>query len=487
MEISRSLPRKRVRKLRTKQVLLITGLMGTLILSLSQLKTLNASTQQITPATADSFVDAVGVVMHLGYTDTPYAQNWEQPDKSQTIPALLSNLGVRHVRDGIAHPTRQPDQAYTRSRLAQLYRDYGIRFLMVADSRTKEILDRTQISAFVNEYANGVVQLEGETFKVRDLMAAIEGPNEYDHHNTPEKRDPNWVKNLQNYQRELYRQVKQNPLLAKVPVVMPSLIYTRYCSTDLGSFKGMADVGNLHPYPNYPYFVMPTSNLGWHLSHGKDCYGNQPIYVTETGYESGNKGISDRTIAKYTSRLLTEYFSQPQIKRTYLYSLVDTLPENGRWGLVRPQRNGQKKNGFDQFTLTPKPSYYAVQSLLALMREGRWERSQKKWFTPSVQLKPVDISFEGKSPTTHYLLLQKSTNDYFLLLWQEVEGFNPQNGNFDPIDNEVKIKLDTRYRFTTLYRYSDRFNYQKTLLPKAGNQLTIRVPDAVMVVQFRAK
>jgi hypothetical protein len=482
MKKSKKFLNVRVRS-QNRWMLLAVTLAGVLILAMSIMATSETIVQSVVPSASDSLVDSVGIVSHLGYSDTPYVQNWGKADKSQDIRAIFADLGIRHVRDGIPHPTLQRSSAYQRPRVAQLYRDYGIRFITGPNAKTNDILDPSQIEAYLDEYANGTISLDDETFKVRNLLEAIEGVNEYDNHNHPDKRDPNWTQNLKNYQSELYQQVKGNPLLSKLPVVMPSLTYTKYCADELGSLTGMIDYGNLHPYPNYPYFLMPTGNFGWHFSNGQNCFKDKPVYITETGYETGGNGISDWTIAKYLSRLIPEFFSRPQVKRTYIYSLIDTLPESNRWGLIRPERNGQKIAGQDQFTLTPKLAYHAVKSLLDLLRESVWVKSQQQWIAPPVNLKPVEIRFEGKQDSTHHLLLQKSTGDYFLLLWQEVEAFNPKAGNFDPPNDEVSLVLPKGYKFQTLYKYDDRFMLQPVALTQS-NQLVIQVPDSVAVLHF---
>lgn len=445
-----------------------------------------ANAKSVTPFAADSFVDAVGINTHFSYSDTPYARNWEQSDPTQNIRSLLTELGIRHVRDRIPNSQLQPAIAYARPRLAELYRDFGMRFIAGVDTRKGKILDPSQMAPYLDEFANGSINLKGGNIPIREMLEAVEGINEYDNHNHPSKRDPNWATNLKNYQSQLYRSVKANPLLAQLPVVMPSLVYTKYCTDKLGSLAGIIDLGNLHSYPNYPYFQRPSQNLSWHIGYGKKCYGNSSVYATETGYQSGIDGISDRTIAKYTSRLLAEYFLSGQIKRTYLYELVDTLPSAGNlWGLIRPQKNGRKKDGFDQFTLTPKPSYYAVKSLLDLLREGEWMKTQRQWNAPAITLKPVKLSLQGEKGATHHLLLQKSTGDYFLLLWQEVESFNPKAGNFEPAVNEVKVSVAADYTLQDLYEYDEQFKYKRTSLANAGNQATIRVPDSVAVVHFK--
>lgn len=440
----------------------------------------------VVPFSADAFVDSVGIVSHIGFSDTPYAQNWGKQDRTQSTGDLLADLGVRHVREGIPNPTYQPYSLYVRPRLAQLYRDYGIRTLSIVDRRVNGILAPDQIDAYLDDYATSAVNLDGQRVPIREFLEAIEGPNEYDMHNQQSARDPDWAKNLKNYQSALYQKVKQRSQLAQMPVIMPSLIYTQYCNSDLGSMANSLDYGNLHPYPNYPYFSVPTSSLGWHLSAGRSCFSNKSIYVTETGYLSGTNGISDRTIAKYMSVLLPEYFLRPQVKRTYLYSLIDTLPERDRWGLISARRSGQVINGRDQFTLTPKPSYYAIQSLLGLLKEGEWDKDQKKWIVPTVNLKPVDIVVDQKQDSTHYLLLQKSTGDYFLLLWQQIESFNPTAGNFEPSRDEVRVSLPEGYQFQSLYQYDDSFKLQGTPLTKPTNRMAVQVPDSITVLQFRA-
>ena len=45
-------------------------------------------------AAAASFINQIGVVTHLSYTDTPYYTNFPQ------IVSALQTLGVHHIRDG---------------------------------------------------------------------------------------------------------------------------------------------------------------------------------------------------------------------------------------------------------------------------------------------------------------------------------------------------------------------------------------------------
>ena len=435
---------------------------------------------------ANAFVESVGIVTHLTYQDTPYVQNWAKADASQNVSELLGALHIRHVRDRIIHPEIQSWGSYLRYRFADLYADYGIKFISILDLKREEILDQSQIAPFLDSYASESLQAStGESIPIRNLLEGIEGPNEYDRHNDIEERDPNWAEALQMYQARLQQELTARAALASIPLITPSLIYTRYCGSVLPSFRETITHGNLHVYATHPYFRVPTDNLQWHLNHGRKCFGNKPVYVTETGYLTGGGGISDKTIAKYTSRILSEFFLEPQIERTYLYSLIDTLPDIDNWGLIRPEKTGEVQNGFDQFKLSPKPSYYAVSSLLSLLDEGVWDEDKEQWIVPAVSADSVDISFEHKQRNTHKLLLKKSDGYYYLLLWQEVESFNPRRGNFDPSPDSVLVSIPEQYEFDSIFKYNREFMLTEEPLRTGSNTLSVQVPDSLMLLRFR--
>ena len=237
------------------------------------------------------------------------------------------------------------------------------------------------------------------------------------------------------------------------------------------SFEGSADVANLHPYPNYPYMRHPTATLGWHLDRVTSCSGDQPIWATETGYLTQQEPdqISERTAAKYTPRLLTEYFLTGKIKRTYLHEIARDTVDG--WGLV----------AFDA-GLRPKPAYRAVKSLLGLLGEATWSAEARQWRSPEVALEPVAIAFEGKQPTTHHLLLQKSDRRYYLLLWQEVESYNPERGNFDVEPDALTVRLPRGASSVAVHQYSEAFTYDTETL--SGQSVQLEVPDSVLVLEF---
>src|ERR1700739_2848082 len=102
---------------------------------------------------ADSFVDSIGVVTHLTYTDTPYFTAWPQ------IFGALQTLGVRHIRDG--------------------YYDWAENSPFIAEHR--QLASAEIKTDYVVPFNPSTTPQNMEEFspKVRD-MEALEGPNECD-------------------------------------------------------------------------------------------------------------------------------------------------------------------------------------------------------------------------------------------------------------------------------------------------------------------
>ncbi|MEO0407546.1 MAG: hypothetical protein AAF289_09370 [Cyanobacteria bacterium P01_A01_bin.135] len=451
-------------------------LFGLLVVSCTWNAVGQSSTPE-SPRTADAFVDSVGLNVRLSYSEWPTATHWQKVDLTQNSRHLITDLGIRHLRDRIPHPELQSTISYVNPRLGTLYLDHGATFIVGVDARRDDgTLDPSKTAAFVDWYASGELTTEaGERVAVRDMVEAIEGPNEYDRHHQPEQREPNWADNLNAYQAQIYEAVNAEPELADIPVVAPSLIYTEYCRAPLQPFAASANLGNLHPYPNYPYMRHPTATLSWHLERVTACTGDKPIWATETGYpteDSNPEKISERTAAKYTPRLLTEYFLTGKIARTFLHEIARDTVDG--WGLVAVEA-GQH--------LRPKPAYHAVKSLLGLLSEATWDKDQRQWGSPEVALQPVAIAFEEKQPSTHHLLLQ-GTQRYYLLLWQEVESYNPDRGNFEVPPDTLTAQLPREAHSLVVHTYNSAFTYDSQPLTAHHRQVQLSVPDSVMVLEF---
>jgi hypothetical protein len=324
------------------------------------------------PASAEAFVDSVGVNIHSTYVDTAYA------DRPRVI-ADLRDLGVHNVRDGLV--AGRPDQ---REYLLELA-NYGIRTTFIMGAPNADV----------------VASLDDSTraFLAR-TSAALEGPNEYD-----TSGDPNWAADLRAYQQRLYRAVKGDPALASRPVLAPSLANPG-SPEQLGSLDGLADIANAHPYPGG---LPPEESLNTQLADLELQAGGRPIEATEAGYHNAlatqgdHPPASERAAAVYLPRLLLENFRRG-IKRTFIYELVDEKPDPS--GASRDEHFGLLHNDF-----SPKPAYWAVRTLLhVLSGSGGSDGDQP----------PLRFSLSQPASAVHDLLLAGADGTYYLALWRPV-------------------------------------------------------------------
>jgi len=423
---------------------------------------------------ADSFVDSVGVNIHLHYTDTAYGHF------DDIVRPRLIALGVRHVRDGATDTTFQ---AYY-GRLNALGR-LGIKGLYVIGPRDVDAIgDRDR--AYIQDFAR----------RVPDSIEAYEGPNEYDFEGN-HKGDPHWVQTLQQFQAVLYQTVKDTPALKGVAVLGPSLGAPHdYAHPPVPDLSASEDYGNAHPYP---FGGNPFSDragydtIDWYYGHG-DFPGNnldefpaafadaqpmsvgKPLIFTETGYYTGTSlgSTSEAAFAKYAPRLVCETFRK-SVARTYFYELMDErvnpADKESNFGLVRADG-------------TPKPAYTALKNLIGLLSErGVSPSFRPKSLDYTLTVRPVGAY--TRTQYVHHLLLQKSGGAFFLLLWHEVSdediSVSPRR-QIAPPDMPATLTLPATIKHARLFRLDgDRIG---AALPITGGKIRLDVPDQVVVLKL---
>ena len=325
----------------------------------------------VTPQSGASFVDSVGVNVHMSYYSTAY-DNWQE------VRDKLVELGVHHVRDGACVGCTPQ-----RSRLLALASaGIGVDFIMRQPGSPDSAAD------LVNLLAG----------PMRPAVDTIEGPNEYDH-----SGDPSWAPNLLAYQQQIYSLTRANPALAGVPVVGPSLVSSRSYTT-LGDLDGMLDTGNIHPYAGGG---LPAGTLTSNLNLAGVTAPGRPVMATEAGYHdalsasSGQPPVSEQAAADYIPRLVLDMF-RAGVARTYLYELVD---ERADPALTNAEYHfGLLRNDFSR-----KPAFNALRNMLAVVGGDR--RGGKR-------LKPLRMQVSAGQRTVRRLVLQKADGSYVVALWR---------------------------------------------------------------------
>jgi hypothetical protein len=340
-----------------------------------------ASAHAVKPKSAGAFRDSVGVVTHVVYYDTAYG-NWPR------VVARLDELGVRHLRDGLfGNPAPQwHDWNERYFQAVELAARHGMRFNFIVGKpgNSAGTLDE------LLDVAGG---------RLRNATEALEEPNEFDHFNGGR----GWAARLTRYSRELYRKVKRNPSLRKLPVIGPAFGTTAGAAR-VGDQRSYLDVGNIHPYT---YGESPDpKHVRAELAHGSAVSGRKPIWATEAGFHNAMRGpadeqpgVSEPAAAVYLTRTFLQHF-ESGIRRTYAYELLD---EKGD----RRGRDPERHFGLLRHDFSPKPAYTALKNLLTLVGPAGG----------SARLRPLRLDVKGPSDL-HRLVLRKANGNYLVALWR---------------------------------------------------------------------
>jgi hypothetical protein len=327
-------------------------------------------------ASADAFVDSVGVNVHLHYVDTSYANF---PKIKQSLLAL----GVRHIRDGMIDTNWQ---------------DYYNRHNELGRSGIKGIFTTgpTLSDQLLLEYPQ----------RMKDSFEGYESPNEYD-----QSHDPNWASTLSKFVGHLNSVVKGNSGTSRFPVIGPSL-------TSQNAFFKLSgvcssDFSNLHNYfggrnPGTPgWGGNGYGSIAWSLGLVATACPGKPVVTTENGYQTDptiTQGIPEDVAGKYVPRVFLEQW-QRGIKRTYTYELID-MPSG--------HADGDSAFGLLRADFSPKPSYTALSNLLLMLADPG----------PGFSGEDLKFTLTGDTMNVHHALFENRSGIFFLAVWVEEPSYD---------------------------------------------------------------
>ena len=435
MQITTNLPLLSIRLYK----LYVLILLGATLLAYTLLPMPIVQTQPEQAHRADSFVDSLGINTHLVYLDTAYE------DYNGILKPRLQELGIRHIRDGGFYST-----------------EYF--------NKLKE-LSSIGITSLLTFFGTPPEEVVGIAKTLKESIEAVEGPNEPDlaQFNFSYKGEK-FPEGTRVYQKELYAAVKGNPETAYLPVLMPSMGWGQN-ATRLGYLE-YGDIGNLHSYPNLG--ERPTYDIDWYfIPHGRMISGEtKPMWATETGYHnltSDALGISETAASKYLPRLWLEYFNR-DIKRVYLYELIDQQPD-------RNNSDNEQHYGLLRNDGSPKPAYQSIKNLITLLKEPRVN------FSPG----SLDYALNGNMAGVHHTLVQKSNDEFYLILWQDAKSWdNKKKIDIAVTNQNVTLTLKTIISQAEVYEPIKGITpiKQSTSLSGRIEKLTLSVPDHPLVIRL---
>lgn len=389
---------------------------------------------------AFDFVNSIGVNTHLNYFDTPYGN-------FPLIARELNRIGIRHLRDGVHLQSADYNSAlYGRwMALGKL----GIRFDAVLDPRSN-------LGAITPALLEEVDQLSGHTIE------SFEGPNELDISNIPD-----WPAVDRGFQQAIFKAAQSLPDRKAIELIGPSLALAHH-APELGDISAYIDMGNLHPYPaaKSPSVIFPEQ-----MDFARIMSGTKNIVVTESGYHNGLKdhsdqpGVSETAAAKYITRLYLENFDHG-IARTYLYEFLDEFADadlksfQKHWGLIR-------------FDGTEKPAFFALENLIKELNDGAEpaHRVSLAW------------SLNSDDPRIHHLLLEKSSGELDLVLWQEIPSYD-EKGQIDIVNPSRPAVLTFAEKARSVTVFEPVTKSDPIQMDTNVSRMKVEIPDHPLVIKI---
>lgn len=392
-----------------------------------------AAQSTVATASADRFVDSVGVNIHLHYNGTAYREQFP------LIKSRLIELGVRHVRDGLEDTTWQP--------YYQRHNELGEEGI-----KGTFITSPEQSRELWIEYPS----------RVSRSFEAYEAPNEYDR-----SRKANWVQILRDTLVRL-RSLRDEPRVADFPLYGPSLT-TQSAFNALGDVSAYVDYANLHNYYSgrHPGTVGWGANgygsLAWNLGLSGRVAAGKPTVATETGYQDSPTAVDPvppEIAGRYMPRLLLEHF-RGGITRTFIYELCD-FPKSGGYGLLNQD-------------VSPKPAFTAVKRLLNLLSD------------PGPAYTPQDLRYTilGNEAKVRHMSFQKRTGRYYLALWLSEPSWDPTTRRtLDARTQPITVSFTSPMRIVRTHRWQQDGSTLVDSRSSTTSSLAITLSDSLTIVEM---
>ena len=408
--------------------------LGTILFACSGLFVPMSKTQPEQARSADSFINSMGVAVHINYTDTAYG-NYD------LIKSRLQELGIRHIRDGV-----NPSDTNTQQKFNDLA-TLGIKSTLVMDPRGVVPSDAINIAR-----------------AVAPSIEAVEGANEWDIQPILTYKGQTFPDGIRLFQTELYELIKNTPDTANLDVLSPSMAFPENAN-QLANIP--CDVGVMHSYAGGG---LPSDQLDtrW-LPNTRRMCGDKPIIATESGWHnalndpgSPQRGVSEEASAKYVPRLYLEYFNR-NIKRAFIYELINLRPEekqDSNFGLLRSDGS-------------EKPAFIAVKNLISLLQDTG----------ENLPLESLDYTITGDTNNVHHTILQKSDHRFYLILWQEVLSYNTQSKT-DISVPEVPATLIFNTPIAQIAAYLPLNSTQPIWQQTEPKTVQLSIPDHPLVIEL---
>ena len=327
---------------------------------------------------ADSLANGFGIKIETSKANN----NWD--DHARVISAL-QELRVRHIR-------------------TELWANNKGQWAYLNDIKAKTGATALFTMGRPNGLGGTVPQIVNvAATQVPNVIYAFEGANEWDR-----RSGSNWAAEVRAHQKNLYTQLKANPVTSKYKVFGPSVGGDDHYA-QLGDVSQWLDAGNVHTYPG----GMPPSNLlDSRLAASKVNRQAKPAVSTETGYHNalncgcGHRPASEAASAVYYPRMVLEDMRRG-LSNTFGFQLIEPTPDPGNKSYI-------PNLGLIRYDWSRRPAFYAMRNLLTVMND------------PGAGFTTGSLTYgvTGGGSDLRQSLFQKRDGTFVLFLWRDVSVWN---------------------------------------------------------------
>ncbi len=376
----------------------------------------------------------------------------------------LFDLGIRYYRVAVWDTRKGREQLPQRIEgYVKAWNEHGVRPMVLLDS-LRDKPDGTMV--MIKQYPPG-------------LIADIEGPNEVNN-----KFDSDLNSKYDGkideaaggkFMTDLVTLLEADEQTKDIPVIAFTAIFSDYSEAKPNT---AFDFGNMHSYQGSG---VPEASLEMNETRFNNILpvgGTiKPFVPTECGYNveadiANGTGLTGSLSAQAKSipMLLVEYMRHG-FPRTYLFAMHNA----DGYGLLESDNK------------TKRPSYFAVQNLMGALIEAKWNPQTMKWeggrdFAP----KALMFDLPGAPDLVHTLVTQKSTGEYNVLIWNELENYD--SGAKADRNNpaaEVTMAIQTPVKPTaTILTPNAEGKYDQSEAKVVDGKLQLKVPSTVMIVRL---
>jgi len=472
---------KRRAALAATAILSVAGAISITTAALNCRAQVSENFQNVKPIPADHFIDSLGINTHVNFTGAEFSGY----GNTTTIKNALEFINVKHIRDG------------------GLYLDdAGI-------NKLADILVGSQVKISFELGSGGAPNVDGIRATLHKLLqlapgriSAIEGPNEINNLFQADNWRVTYNGKTTNMctrdfapvvalQKDLYQQVKADPVLKNLPVYNFSMVYLDVssplsgCRTDytadlksVGKPTEVADYDNVHDYPFQG--APPRRSLKVAL-HRQRPRSDLPAVLTETGYSTGEGknaqpplAVDEDAQARYILDAVLDSYTLGA-KRTFIYELMDDSPDT-------PLSNLEKHYGVFRADGTPKPAAIGLHNLTAILGQPSIGGAAPP---PPISYSLMSAGVDGYEPREMQLLLYRADGSYVLALWAEPRIWDRWKRQQTSPRKASKIKVGFARIFDQVLVYDPLQSSDPIAAKKRTSSVSIELSDHPVMVVFK--